>query len=161
MGGIPPTATPLLPHWHHHFAEELKMNGIHDVIRESDNAFITAARVILGLFVLGTGVATFFVPDFRVAFIGQLSAADVPFPGLSSFMFPTLEGVVGAMLLGGVVMRLASLASILIMALLTYLHLVVVEPSLYPSQFGFPLIPVVALVLSAFLYFVDRYGDND
>jgi len=136
------------------------MTAITDVIPESDSAFTTAARVLLGLFLLGLGVATFFVPDFKVAFMGQLDAAGIPLRAFTSFALPTLEGVVGAMLLGGVMMRVASLVSVLLMALLTYLHLAVQEPTLFPLQFGWPLIPIVALVLSAFLYFVDRYEEH-
>jgi uncharacterized membrane protein YphA (DoxX/SURF4 family) len=137
------------------------MNEIHHVIRVRDSAFTSGARVLLGLFVLGTGVVTFFVPEFKVAFIGQLSAANIPLQGLTQFVIPTLEGVVGAMLLGGFMIRLASFACILLMALMTYLHLAVAEPLFYPLQFGLPLMPIVALVLSAFLYFVDSFGEDD
>ena len=137
------------------------MREFQDVIVGSSTAFISAARVLLGLFVLGTGVITFFVPDFKVAFIAQLTAANIPLQRLTLFVIPTLEGVVGLLLIGGGLIRLASLVCILITALLTYLHLVVTEPTLYPLQFGLPLIPIVALVLSGFLYFVEGYTDDD
>ena len=136
------------------------MGAITDIIPESDSAFTTAARVLLGLFLLGLGVATFFVPDVKVSFMSQLDAAGIPLRNLTSFVLPTLEGIVGVMLLWGVMMRLASLMSIVLMALLTYLHLVVDEPTLFGEQLGWPLIPIVALVLSAFLYFVDRYEEH-
>lgn len=135
------------------------MNGISDVIQENSSAFATAARVLLGLFLVGLGVATFFVPEFKLAFIGQLGDAGIPLQGWVKFLLPTVEGIVGAMLLGGVLMRIASLVSIVVMAILTYLHLVVADPTLLPLQFGLPLIPIVGLVLSGFLYFVDRYEE--
>ena len=132
-----------------------------NVIRGSrDSDFTSAVRVLLGLFILITGVVKFFVPEFRASFMGQLAAAGIPLQAQSLFLIPVLEAVVGAMFLGGVLIRLASLVAILIMALGTYLHLVVDEPSLFPLQFGLPLIPIIALVLSAFLYFVETYDDG-
>lgn len=135
------------------------MNHRFDVISRSDHAFVSATRVLLGLFVLVTGVMTFFVPAIRLAFIQQLSAAGLPLVNLSLFMLPVVEGVVGLMLIGSVMVRLASLVTVVLMGMLTYVHLAVPEPTLYPLQFGLPLIPAVALVLAAFLYFVDRYED--
>ena len=136
------------------------MKEIYDGLRGGeDNAFTSAARVLLGVFILIIGVMTFFVPEFRVAFMGQLSGAGIPIQNQSLVIIPALEGVVGAMLVGGVLVRPASLVAALIMALLTYLHLVVADPALFPLQFGLPLIPIVGLVLSAFLYFVQSYED--
>jgi uncharacterized membrane protein YphA (DoxX/SURF4 family) len=137
-----------------------KMREFQDVIAGSDTSFISAARVLLGLFVLGLGVVTFFVPELKVAFMNQLDAGHIPLQGLTMVVLPTLEGIVGVMLIGGYLVRLASFVSVLIMALLTYLHLVVAEPMLLPLQFGLPLIPIVALVLSGFLYFVESYTDE-
>ena len=59
------------------------------------------------------------------------------------------------MFLGCVMVRPASLVTILIMGLTTYLHLVVTDPVMYPLQFGLPLIPILALALGVFLYFAD------
>ena len=115
---------------------------------------------MLGIFMLITGVMTFFVPEFRGSFISQLAAAEIPLARLSLFVIPTLEAVAGVMFLQGIMTRLASLFTIFIMALITYLHLVVDEAPLYPLQFGLPLIPIVALVLSLFLYFVESQGDE-
>jgi uncharacterized membrane protein YphA (DoxX/SURF4 family) len=131
-----------------------------DVIRPSNHAFVSAARVLLGLFVLVTGVMTMFVPEFRATFLTQLAAAGIPLVRASLFLIPAIELVAGAMLLGGFMIRLASLAVVLLMALMTYLHLIVDEPVLFPLQLGIPLIPIVALVLSGFLYVVDTYFDD-
>ena len=137
------------------------MNEVHNVIGgRGTHAFSSAARVLLGLFVLIVGVMKFIVPEFRVAFMGQVNAAGIPLQAQSLVLIPMVEAVVGAMLIGGVMTRLASFVAMLVMALGTYLHLVVPEPSLYPLQFGLPLIPAVGLVLAAFLYFVDSYGDH-
>jgi hypothetical protein len=135
------------------------MRGINeDIISKSDNAFTSGARVLLGLFFLASGVAMFFVPGFRASLVGQLAVAGIPLQRLTLFVIPLLLGASGVMLMQGVLIRLASLIGILLMALLTYMHLVVDSPTVFPQQFGFPFIPVVALVLSAFLYFVDSYG---
>ncbi len=132
-----------------------------NVIRRSrDRDFTSGARVLLGLFVLITGVMTFFVPEFRGLFIGQLTAAGIPLARASLFVIPTLEAAAGVMFIRGFMTRLASLVTIFIMALMTYLHLVVDGPSMLPMQFGLPLIPITALVLSLFLYFVDTSGDE-
>ncbi|MGA7306293.1 MAG: hypothetical protein WBW88_15555, partial [Rhodothermales bacterium] len=104
------------------------MREFQDVIAGSDTSFISAARVLLGLFVLGLGVVTFFVPELKVAFMNQLDAGHIQLHGLTMVVLPTLEGIVGVMLIGGVLVRLASFVCVLIMALLTYLHLVVAEP---------------------------------
>lgn len=137
-----------------------EMDEKRNIILRSDNSFVSASRALLGLFLLGVGVVTFFVPDFKVAFLGQLSEANIPLQGLVQWVIPTIEGVVGAMMLGGVMMRVASLVSMLLMALLLYLHLVVDDPIFFPLQFGLPLMPIIALVLSAFLYFVERYDED-
>ena len=89
------------------------MKETFNVVRGSDDsAFVSGARVLLGLFILITGVMKFFVPEFRGLFMDQLSAAGIPLTRLSLFFIPTLEAVVGAMLLGGVMIRLASLVTI-------------------------------------------------
>lgn len=129
-------------------------------IPESSNAFTSGARVLLGLFFLALGVAMFFIPGFRADFVGQLSAAQIPLQRFTLFVIPLVLGASGIMLMQGVFVRLASFVGILLMALMTYLHLIVDSPSVFPQQFGFPFIPVVALVLSAFLYFVDSYGEE-
>jgi hypothetical protein len=136
------------------------MERHYDIIPESDNAFVSGTRVLLGLFFLGCGVALFFVPGFRAGLVGQLGAAHIPLQRLTLFVIPLLLGASGVALIQGVLVRLASLVGILLMALLTYMHLIVASPSVFPQQFGFPFIPVVALVLSAFLYFVDSFGEE-
>lgn len=136
------------------------MNDDFDVIQRSDNAFVSGARVLLGLFFLGSGVAMFFVPGFRADFVGQLASAHIPLQRFTLFVIPLVLGASGVMLMQGVLIRLASFVGILLMALMTYMHLIVDSPSVFPQQFGFPFIPVVALVLSAFLYFVDSYDEE-
>lgn len=127
-----------------------------NVIGTRNNAFVSAARVILGLFVLLTGVLTFFVPDLRAAFAEQLGAAGIPLQRMTFFVIPALEATAGVMLMGRVLTRIASLATIIVMGLVTYLHLMVSDPVVFPLQFGLPLIPIVSLVLAGFLYFVEE-----
>ena len=137
------------------------MSSIGEIINVEDNAFANAARQIMGLFLIGLAIATFFVPDFRVQFIAQLNAANLPLVRFSLFVIPALEGVAGVLLLSGALVRVASLVSMLVMGLVTYLELLATAPELFPHQFGLPLITIVGLVLSVFLYFVETYSDED
>lgn len=135
------------------------MRDTSTVLTSRDNAFVSGARVLIGLFFLGTGVVMFFVPDFRAAFNGQLASAGIPLVNLTRVVIPILMGVVGIMLVQGVLIRIASFVGIFLMALMTYLHVVVAAPTFYPVPFGLPLIPAIALVICAFLYFVDRHHE--
>jgi len=136
------------------------MTNFDEGISERSTGFVSAARVLVGLFLLGLGVATFFAGDFRSVLMAQLSAANVPFQSLTLSVIPSIEGVAGVMLLGGFMVRLASLVGVVISLYLTFLDIVVTSPTLLPLQFGLPLIPIVALVLSGFLYVVDRYEED-
>jgi len=136
------------------------MEDFDDVIGERTTGFASATRALLGLFLLGFAIATFFVGQFRVSFMAQLTAAHFPFEGLTMVVIPTIAGVAGSMLLGGFMVRLASLVSLLLCLLLTFLHIVVTSPTVIPLQFGLPLIPIVALVLSGFLFTVEQYEEN-
>jgi uncharacterized membrane protein YphA (DoxX/SURF4 family) len=55
------------------------------------------------------------------------------------------------MLIVGFFGRVAGLAAILMMTVATYVHLVVHNPGLFPLQPEAPIIPVVALLLSAYV----------
>ncbi len=111
------------------------------------SAFAGAIRILLGLLFLSTGVMKFAVPDLRAAFSGQLTAAAIPFHSLNMWVVPAVEIGVGVFFILGFLSRLASLAAIVMMAVATYVHLVVDDPALFPLQPESPIIPLIAIAL--------------
>ena len=85
-----------------------------------DDAFVSGSRIILGLFLVVMGVMTFFVPDFQATFNTQLREAGIPLLQFTRFFIPVIEVAAGAMLIGGVLTRIASLATIVIMGVITF-----------------------------------------
>jgi uncharacterized membrane protein YphA (DoxX/SURF4 family) len=111
----------------------------------------SAIRILLGVLFLSTGVMKFAVPELRAAFSGQLMAAGIPFHALNMWVVPAVEIGLGALLLAGLLWRLASLAAIAIMVVATYVHLVVDDPTLFPLQPEEPIIPIIVIALCLYL----------
>lgn len=105
-------------------------------------------RIFLGVLFLMTGFMKLLVPTLQEAFAGQLAAANIPMIPLNIWLVPTLEVVVGALLLFGILSRLAALVILPMMAVATYVHLVVTDHSLFPLQPKPPIIPLVVIVLA-------------
>ena len=120
--------------------------------RSSD--FAAAIRLLLGLLFLSTGVMKFAVPDLRAAFSGQLTAAGIPFHSLNMWVVPAVEIGVGLFFILGFLSRLASLVAIVMMAVATYVHLVVDDPALFPLQPESPIIPTIAIALCVYILWV-------
>lgn len=110
-----------------------------------------AVRILLGLLFLSTGVMKFVVPELREAFSGQLTAAGIPFHALNMWVVPAAEIGVGVLFVLGFLSRLASLAMIVMMAVATYVHLVVDDPALFPLQPEEPIIPALAIALGLYV----------
>ena len=91
------------------------------------------------------------VPTLGDAFAGQLVVANIPFYGLSLYMVPIVETVLGITLLFGLHARLSAVVAAVIMVVATYVHLAVDDPSLFPLQ---PIEPVGPLMLLAALLYV-------
>ena len=108
-------------------------------------------RVLLGLLFVMTGVMKLVVPTLADAWSNQLIAAELPFYTLSRWSVPFVEMAVGALLLVGAYARLAGIVVVGIMIVATYVHLVVDDPSLFPLQPSEPIIPIVVVVLTAYL----------
>jgi len=113
-----------------------------------------AIRIFLGLLFLSTGFMKLAVPDLRVAFAGQLTAAGIPFHSLDMWVVPAVEIGVSVLFLLGFLSRLASLSAIAIMVVATYVHLVVDDPALFPLQPEEPIIPTIAIALCLYLLWV-------
>ena len=128
------------------------MNSILAALRKTNPGRPTGVvRVLLGFLFLSTGLMKILVPDLRAAFSGQLTAASIPFHGLNLWVVPVAEVLAGLFLLAGLYTRLAAAAAAGMMVVATYVHLVVHDPDLFPLQPEAPTIPIVALVLCAYV----------
>jgi uncharacterized membrane protein YphA (DoxX/SURF4 family) len=67
---------------------------------------------------------------------------------------PSMEMFVGVLLSAGLMSRLGALVVIGLMAVATYVHLVVDDPTLFPLQPELPIVPIVVIVLSVYLLIV-------
>ncbi len=108
-------------------------------------------RVVLGALFVMTGAMKLAVPMLAAAWAGQLAAANIPFPELNRWVVPFVEMAVGVALLTGFYTRIAALLVLSIMAVATYVHLVVDDPALFPLQPAEPIIPAVIMILSVYL----------
>jgi len=108
-------------------------------------------RVVLGALFVMTGAMKFVVPMLAAAWAGQLAAANIPFPELNRWVVPFIEMAAGVALLTGFYTRISTLLVLSIMAVATYVHLVVDDPALFPLQPAEPIIPAVVMILSVYL----------
>ena len=108
-------------------------------------------RVVLGVLFVMTGAMKLLVPMLSVAWAGQLAAANIPLPELNRWAVPFIEMAVGVALLVGFYTRIATLLVLNIMAVATYVHLVVHDPALFPLQPAQPIIPAVVAIISVYV----------
>lgn len=119
--------------------------------KTTDEQFLGAIRILLGMIFLSTGLMKFLVPMLWVAWSGQLAQARIPFPTLNLYFVPMAEMLIGVLLLLGVFARLGALVAIPMMIVATYVHIVVTDPNLFPLQPEEPFIPIVVLALSGYV----------
>ena len=120
-----------------------------NIIADTTNKIMAGSlRISLAVMFLMTGAMKLLVPMLGEAFSGQLLVADIPFYTLSRWLIPFLEIAIGAVLAIGAYSRLATLLILPIMAVATYVHLVVDDPSLFPLQPSEPIIPLVVIGIS-------------
>ena len=128
------------------------MNGIVGRLQETQpNPAVATVRILLGVLFLMTGIMKLFVPELRAAFSGQLTAAAIPAHSLNMWFVPLAETGMGLALIAGYLSRLVSLAAMGTMVVAAYVHLVVHDPVLFPLQPEAPIIPLIALVLCAWV----------
>lgn len=116
-----------------------------------DDRLARRMRGLLGLLFVMTGVMKIVVPELAEAWSGQLLAAQLPLYEVNVRLVPLVEIAVGTVLLVGLYTRLASLVVIGIMFVATYVHFTVNDPALFPLQPSEPVIPIVVIVMSAYL----------
>ncbi len=123
-----------------------------DRLRETQpSTALAIVRVLLGLLFLTSGMMKLFVPELRAAFAGQLTAAAIPAHSLHMWFVPLAETGMGLALIAGFLSRLAGLAAMSTMVVATYVHVVMHDPELFPLQPEAPIIPLIALVLCAWV----------
>jgi len=121
------------------------------VRQTSRSAAAGSCRLFLGLLFLSTGVMKFAVPGLRSAFSGQLTAAGLPLHSVNMWLVPLTEIIVGLMLLVGLFGRVASVVAIVMMAVATYVHVVVHDPELFPLQPEAPIMPLLAILMCLYV----------
>ncbi len=117
----------------------------------SDDKLAGGLRIFLGVLFLMTGAMKLVVPVLAEAWSGQLLAAQLPLYEVNVRLVPFVEMAVGIVLLIGFHTRLACSVVIGIMVVATYVHVVVEDPSLFPLQPKEPVIPLIVIVMSAYL----------
>ena len=117
----------------------------------SDDKLAAVVRLLLAIVFVMTGVMKLVVPMLGEAWSGQLLAANVPFYTLTRWTMPFVEIGVGVALTVGTYARLASVIVMGIMVAATYVHVVVDDPTLFPLQPSEPIIPLIVLLMSAYI----------
>lgn len=123
-----------------------------DRIRNTDGNRLTGSiRLMLAAVFLMAGPAKILVPNLAEAWSGQLLASKLPLFEFSRVIVPYVEALLGIVLAVGFFTRPTALGVTGIMAVATYVHVVVDDPSLFPLQPSEPIIPIAVIVLSLYL----------
>ena len=117
----------------------------------SDDKVAGVVRLLLAMIFVMTGVMKLVVPVLGEAWSGQLLAANLPLYSLTRWTVPFVEVAVGVALTVGIHARLASVIVMGIMVPAIYVHLVVDDPTLFPLQPSEPVVPIMVLLMSAYL----------
>jgi len=124
---------------------------LHRIRQTTDDRVAAGIRLALAVLFMMTGIMKLVVPSLAEAFSGQLLAAQLPFYTLTLMTVPLAEIVVSVFLGAGAFVRPASLVVGGMMAVATYVHVVVDDPTLFPLQPSEPIIPLLVIVMSAYL----------
>ncbi len=108
-------------------------------------------RIILSILFLMTGMMKLALPFFGNAFLIQLNEAQIPFPEFNFWIVPFIELGIGLLLLFNYKTVVALILIIPIMLVALYVHIVVSNPDAFPAQPQFPIMPIVILMMVAYL----------
>jgi len=122
-----------------------------DLRRTSGDKLVGSIRLLLAFLFVMTGTMKLVVPMLADAWSGQLLAAELPLYELSRWSVPFIEILVGVVLGVGYFVRLAAGAVVGIMAVATYVHVVVDDPALFPLQPSEPVIPLAVIAMCVYL----------
>ena len=117
----------------------------------SDDKVAGVVRLSLAMIFVMAGVMKLVAPILGDIWSRQLLAANLPFYSLTRWTVPFVEIGVGVALTVGLYARLASVIVMGIMVAATYVHLVVDDPTLFPLQPSEPVVPLIVLVMSAYI----------
>ncbi len=117
----------------------------------SDDKVAGVVRLLLAMIFVMAGVMKLVSPILGDVWSGQLLAANLPFYSLTRWTVPFVEIGVGVALTVGLYARLASVIVMGIMVAATYVHLVVDDPTLFPLQPSEPVVPLIVLLMSAYI----------
>jgi len=117
----------------------------------TDDKLTGTIRLVLAALFLMTGAMKLLVPMLAEAWSGQLLAANLPFYAITRWSVPFVEIFLGMALAVGIYTRLSSLAVVGMMFVATYVHVVVDDPSLFPLQPSEPIIPIVVILMCAYI----------
>ena len=115
------------------------------------NVFLGIVRIALGMMFFSTGIMKYTIPMLWEAWSGQLTQANIPFYTLNVYMVPIIEMTIGVLLLIGYYSRISALIVLPLMAVATYVHLIVGDPTLFPLQPDEPIIPIVAILMAGYV----------
>ena len=119
--------------------------------KTADDKLAGRIRLALAVLFVMTGAMKLVVPMLAEAWSGQLLAAGLPFYELSRWSVPFVEVLVGVILGVGLFVRPAAVVVIGIMAVATYVHIVVDDPSMFPLQPSEPIIPLTVVAMCLYL----------
>ncbi len=119
--------------------------------KTADDKLAGSIRIILAVLFVMTGTMKLVVPMLAEAWSGQLLASGLPFYELSRWSVPFVEIIVGVVLGVGLFARLAATVIMGIMAVATYVHVVVDDHSLFPLQPSEPIIPLAVMAMCLYL----------
>lgn len=119
--------------------------------KTSDDRLAGGIRLMLAVLFLMTGLMKLLVPTLAEAWSGQLLAADLPLYSLVRWSVPFVEIALGFVLGVGFLARPAVMVVMGIMLPATYVHLMVDDPTLFPLQPSEPIIPLVVIVMGAYV----------
>ena len=117
----------------------------------SDDRVAGTVRLVLAVLFVMTGAMKLLVPMLGDAFAGQLLAADLPLYAVSRWTVPFREIALGVALAVGLFVRPACIMVMGVMAVATYVHVVVNDPALFPLQPSEPIIPIVVMAMCLYL----------
>lgn len=117
-----------------------------------EEKFLGISRLTIGIIIFSTGVMKLLDPMLWNAWSDQLTQANIPFQTFNLWFVPFVEMLTGILLVSGFWARLGSLVVISIMMVASYVHVVVDDPSLFPLQPHEPIIPLVLIVMSVFVF---------
>ena len=126
-------------------------DGLASLRKTTANKRAGGIRLFLAALFVMTGTMKLVVPMLADAWSGQLLASGLPFYELNRWSVPLVEILVGVVLGLGLYTRPAAVVVIGIMAVATYVHFVVDDPSLFPLQPSEPIIPLAVIAMCVYL----------